>query len=355
MKSVKPAQSVKPTQSAQSVKPTQSAQSVKPTQSAQSVKPTQSAQSVKPARPRQSARKSREWVHGLLMSGPAVIGLIAFVGVPFGYAVVLSFYNVRLGSRQPPTFFGLEQYRRLFTDPDMSGPFLRALLNNLTFAAVVVPLQTGLALALAILLNRKLKAIGLFRSFFFMPVVFPMALVAVIWRLILTRSDQGMLNSVLSAVSFGNWGAFDWLGNGLTAMASIIVLSIWQGVGFQMVILLAGLQQISGDLYEAAQLDGATRWQQFRNVTLPGIRGTLVFVALLTSVLSFRVFDQVYVLIRGGGLNEDATRTVMYQAVTTAFDENNVGQASAITVVFFLIVVVLTLVQRRLVRPENGG
>ncbi|GGU08876.1 carbohydrate ABC transporter permease [Streptomyces coeruleorubidus] len=309
--------------------------------------------SVEPARPARAVRKNRDWLHGLLMSTPAVVGLIAFVGIPFGYAVVLSFYNVRLGSPLEPTWFGIEHYRRLFTDPDLSGPFLRSLLNNLTFAAVVVPVQTGLALGLAILLNRKLKAIGLFRSLFFMPVVFPMALVAVIWRLILARSDQGMLNSALDAVSFGNWGAFDWLGDSATAMISIIILSVWQGVGFQMVILLAGLQQIPGELYEAAELDRASRWQQFRHVTLPGIRGTLVFVAMLTSVLSFRVFDQVYVLVKGGGLNEDAARTVMYQAVTTAFDQNNIGQASAITVVFFLIVVVLTLIQRRVVRPDN--
>ncbi|MGW7170632.1 carbohydrate ABC transporter permease [Streptomyces sp. NPDC054884] len=314
------------------------------------MKPTSPPTSAKPKR---SGRRNRDWLHGLLMSAPALGGLIAFVGVPFVYAVVLSFYNVRLGSPLPPRFFGLEQYRRLFTDPDMSGPFLRALLNNLTFAVVVVPLQTGLALALAILLNRKLKAIGLFRSLFFLPVVFPMALVAVIWRLILARSGDGLLNSALDAVTFGNWGAFDWLGDGLTAMASIIVLSVWQGVGFQMVILLAGLQQIPGELYEAAQLDRASRWQQFRHVTLPGIRGTLVFVALLTSVFSFRVFDQVYVLVKGGGLDEDATRTVMYQAVTTAFDQNNIGQASAITVVFFLIVVALTLTQRRVVRAGN--
>ena len=304
-----------------------------------------------PVKPVRSRRANRDWVHGLLMSAPALGGLIAFVAVPFVYAVVLSFYNVRLGSPLPPRFFGIEQYRRIFTDPDMSGPFLRALLNNLTFAVVVVPLQTGLALALAILLNRKLKAIGVFRSLFFLPVVFPMALVAVIWRLILARSGDGLLNSALHAVSFGNWGAFDWLGDGLTAMASIIVLSVWQGVGFQMVILLAGLQQIPGELYEAAELDRASRWQQFRHVTLPGIRGTLVFVAMLTSVLSFRVFDQVYVLVKGGGLDEDATRTVMYQAVTTAFDQNNIGQASAITVIFFLIVVALTLIQRRAVRP----
>jgi multiple sugar transport system permease protein len=287
------------------------------------------------------------------MTAPALGGLIAFVAVPFVYAVVLSFYNLRLGSPQPATFFGLENYRRLFTDPDLSGPFLRALFNNLTFALVVVPLQTGLALTIALLLNRKLKGIGVFRAFFFMPVVFPMALVAVVWRLILARSDQGMLNALLSHLTFGHWGAFDWLGSAATAMGSVIALSVWQGVGFQMVIILAGLQAIPTELYEAARMDRATRWQQFRHVTIPGLRNTLVFVAMLTSVLAFRVFDQVYILVRGGGLNEDASRTVMYQAVTTAFDNGNIGRASAITVIFFLIVTALTLVQRRIVRPES--
>lgn len=298
--------------------------------------------------------RGREWVHGLLMSAPALFGLIVFVGVPFGYAVVLSFYKVRLGSPLPARFFGLEQYRRLFTDPVLSDGFLDALRNNLVFTAAVVPLQTGLALALAVFLNRRLRGIGVFRSLFFLPVVFPMALVAVIWRLILSRSDQGMLNTVLSYVTFGHWSAYDWLGSASTAMASVVVLSVWQGVGFQMVILLAGLQQIPEDLYEAARIDRAGHWQQFRHVTLPGIRNTLVFVALLTSVLAFRVFDQVYILIRGGGgLDENATRTVMYQAVTIAFDEGNIGLASAITVVFFVFVVALTLIQRRVVRAES--
>ncbi|MEH0424426.1 carbohydrate ABC transporter permease [Streptomyces sp. B21-083] len=303
---------------------------------------------------RSRLRGGPDQVPGLAMSAPALIGLITFVGVPFGYAVVLSFYKVRLGSPRPPEFFGLEHYRRLFTDPDLSDQFLRSLLNNLVFAGAAVPLQTGIALALAVLLNRRLKGIGVFRSLFFLPVVFPMALVAVIWRLILSRADQGMLNTVLSYISFGHWTAYDWLGSAATAMASVVVLSVWQGVGFQMVILLAGLQQIPEELYEAARIDRAGRWQQFLHVTLPGIRGTLVFVALLTSVLAFRVFDQIYILIRGGGgLDENATRTVMYEAVTVAFDQGNIGMASAITVVFFVIVVALTLLQRRFVRAES--
>lgn len=287
------------------------------------------------------------------MASPALIGVIGFVALPFVVAIVLSFFNVRLNSVRPPIFFGIEQYVRLFTDPIYSVPFFRALVNNLSFAVVVVPVQTAIALALAILLNRKIRGIAFFRTLFFMPVVFPMALVTVLWRLILDRSDNGLLNSVVSFLTGGAVGAHDWLGSPTTAMGSVILLSIWQGVGFQMVIILAGLQEIPQERYEAAQLDRAGAWAQFRHVTVPGIRNTLIFVVLLTTILSFRVFDQVYILIRGAGLNQDATRTVLYQATVTIFDENNVGQAAAITVVFFIIVVALTLVQRRVLRQTS--
>ncbi|MBC7518126.1 MAG: sugar ABC transporter permease [Microbacteriaceae bacterium] len=294
-----------------------------------------------------------ETLPGVLMASPALIGVIGFVALPFVVAIVLSFFNVRLNSVRPPIFFGIEQYVRLFTDPIYSVPFFRALVNNLSFAVVVVPVQTAIALALAILLNRKIRGIAFFRTLFFMPVVFPMALVTVLWRLILDRSDNGLLNSVVSFLTGGAVGAHDWLGSPTTAMGSVILLSIWQGVGFQMVIILAGLQEIPQERYEAAQLDRAGAWAQFRHVTVPGIRNTLIFVVLLTTILSFRVFDQVYILIRGAGLNQDATRTVLYQATVTIFDENNVGQAAAITVVFFIIVVALTLVQRRVLRQTS--
>jgi multiple sugar transport system permease protein len=304
---------------------------------------------------RRRRRLRRDTAAGMLMAAPAVIGLMAFVAVPFAMAVVLSFYNAHLNSPRPAQFFGLEQYRRLFTDPQFSRPFFRALLNNLIFAAVVVPLQTGLALALALLLNRRLRGMAVFRTFFFMPVVFPMALVAVIWRLILDRGSDGLLNTALAVVTLHHASPHDWLGSGATAMLCVIVLSIWQGVGFQMVIILAGLQHIPTQLYEAAALDRANRWQQFRYITVPALRNTLIFVAMVTSILAFRVFDQVYILTKAGGLNEYATQTLMYQAVTTAFDEDNIGRASAITVLFFLIVVTLTLVQRLLLRHERAS
>lgn len=297
--------------------------------------------------------QSQDIVAGILLASPAVLGLILFVGIPFVIALALSLFNAHLNSPVPAQFVGIKQYSRLFTDPDFRDPFLLSLLHNLTFAVVVVPLQTALALALAILLNRKLPGISFFRTFYFMPVVFPMALVAIIWRLILSRGSQGLLNALLSQLSFGHLGAQNWLGSPSTALGSVILLSIWQGVGFQMIIVLAGLQEIPHELYEASALDGATRWQQFRHVTLPGLRNTLVFVAMITSILAFRVFDQIYVLVRGGGLNPEASTTVMYQAVTTAFDEDNVGQGAAITVVFFVIVLTLTFLQRRLVRPDS--
>ena len=220
--------------------------------------------------------------------------------------------------------------------------------NNGLFTLIVVPVQTSLALGLAVLLNARLRGITFFRTIFFMPVVFPMALVTTVWKLIYSPDELGLLNSVLHAITFGHAGPVDWLGNPHTALAAIAALSIWQGAGFQMVILLAGLQHIPPALYEAAEIDGASAWQRFRHVTLPGLRGTLVFVAAITTILAFQLFDQVYLLTRGGP--QEATTTIMYQAATSAFVDNDVGRAAAITVLFFVVVLLITLVQRRLLR-----
>jgi multiple sugar transport system permease protein len=285
------------------------------------------------------------------MVAPAVIGLLAFVAIPFLLAMFLSTQNLHLGSDVPPRWMGLEQYRRILLDPDFRGDFYRALINNATFAVVVVPVQTGLALGIALLLNRRLRGMPVFRTFFFMPVVFPMALVSVIWKLIYARDDVGMLNSFLQVLTFGHWQAHDFLGDPHTAMIGIIVMSIWQGVGFQMVIILAGLQSISSTLYEAAAIDRANKWQQFLNVTLPGLRNTLIFVVMVTTIFSLRLFDQIYIMTRGGPQN--STTTVMYQAVTTAFEKGNVGNAAAITVIFFILVLAIALIQRQLVREER--
>ena len=283
----------------------------------------------------------------LLLASPGVVGLTLFILVPFLMALVLAFTNLRLGSPLPLEFVGFKQFLRIFTNPG----FLRALANNLLFAVVVVPLQTILALSLAILLNQRLGGTVIFRTLFFMPVVFPMSLVAVVWILIYAPGPDGMMNAFLDLVTFGSWQARDFLRDPVLALPAIMLLSIWQGAGFQMVILLAGLQGISHELYEAAALDGAGRWQQFWNVTLPQLRNPLIFVMLITTILAFRLFDQVQIMTRGGP--DNATTTVMYETVQAVFTRQQVARASAMTVIFFLVVLGVTWLQRRLVRQER--
>jgi multiple sugar transport system permease protein len=284
----------------------------------------------------------------LAIAAPAFLGLFLFVLLPFLLALGLSFTNLRLGSPLPLQFLGLEQYRRIWADPS----FQQALLNNGLFALIVVPVQTALALGLALLLNQPLRGIGLFRTLFFMPVVFPMALVAVIWTIIYAPGDSGMLNALLSKLSFGLWSAKDFLNDPVWALPALMLLSIWQGVGFQMVILLAGLQGIPGSLYEAAVMDGAEQWGQFWYITLPQLRNTLIFVMLLTSILAFRLFDQVQIMTQGGP--NDATTTVMYEAIKAGFEQQKVAKGAAMTVVLFLIVLVITILQRFVIKEEKA-
>jgi multiple sugar transport system permease protein len=284
----------------------------------------------------------------LLMAAPALVGLLLFVALPFLLAVILSFTNLRLGSPLPIEFLGFEQYHRVWLDPN----FRQALLNNGLFALVMVPVQTAIALGLALLLNLPLPGIALFRTIFFMPVVFPMALVAVIWTIIYAPSANGMMNAVLESMTLGWWEPRDFLNDPELALPAIMLLSIWQGVGFQMVIILAGLQSISSSLYEAAAIDGSNRWNQFRYITVPQLRNTLIFVMLVTSILSFRLFDQVKIMTQGGP--NGATTTVMYEAVKASFDQQKMAKGAAMTVIFFLIVLVITTLQRILVPEENA-
>ncbi|ODB86654.1 ABC transporter permease [Candidatus Thiodiazotropha endoloripes] len=281
------------------------------------------------------------------MSAPALVGLLLFVVVPFLFAVALSFTNLRLGSPLPLEWMGFEQYRRIFSDPS----FVRALLNNLVFVVVVVPLQTVLALVLALLLNRRLYGITWFRTLFFMPVVFPLSLVAVVWVLIFAPGPNGMMNAFLDLVSLGNWTPRDFLHDPYFALPAIMLTSIWQGTGFQMVILLAGLQAIPAELYEAAAIDGAGRRQQFWHITLPQLRNTLIFVVLVTTILASRLFDQVQIMTQGGP--NDASTTVMFETVEAAFARQQVARGAAMTVILFLVVLLITRLQRRVARQER--
>lgn len=279
---------------------------------------------------------------------PAVLGLLLFVLAPFLFSCALSFTDLSLGSPHPVSWVGTLQYQRLLRDPALA----QALGNNLWFVAVVVPLQTVLALALACLVHRPgWRLAGFYRTLFFLPVVFPMSLVAVIWRFLYAPGSGGTVNQLLLWLSWGHWQPRDFLHDQGLALPSLMVLSIWQGAGLQMVILLGGLQQISPELYEAAALDGAGPWQRFYRVTLPLLRNTLFFTALMTTILAFRVFDQVQILTHGGPAG--ATSTLMFELVRSAFERLQMGRACALTVVFVVIVVLLTGLQRRLLPQQR--
>lgn len=300
-------------------------------------------------RPGRTARRGRgEARAGWLFSAPAGVPLLAFVVVPFALAVWFSFTNQRLISPLPTRFVGLDNYRDVLTDDD----FWRGLQNNVIFVAVVVPLQTAMALGLAVLVNTSLRGRVVFRTIYFMPVVTVMAAAATIWTLLF--NPNGLVNAVLEVVTFGAFQP-DWLQSTTWALPAVIIVSLWQGVGFQMVILLAALQDVPATLYEASALDGATRWQQFRYVTIPGIRNGLVFVVTVTTILAFRLFDQVWLMPRTPGGPRNSTRTMMLELVETGFGRQQIGRGSAIAVVFFVIVLALTIVQRRFLRESAAS
>lgn len=297
---------------------------------------------------RLSSRRRNESLMAWLFSTPALILLIVFLVVPFVMAIGLSFTNQRLipNPNVPTQIIGFRNFVRLISDE----AFLRGLLNNFYFVLVVVPIQTSLALGLAMLINQKIRGMNIFRTVYFAPVVTAMTVVAIVWTF-LYNPGEGLINAFLSAISFGAIEPVDWLLNTKTVFPAIMLLSIWQGTGFQMVIYLAGLQDIPHDLYEAAEVDGATKWQQFRSITLPQLRNTSIFVILSTTILAFKLFDQVQVMTSGGP--QDASMTVMVHVVQQGWGQLKVGYAAAISFVFFLIVLGVSLIQRRFMREER--
>jgi multiple sugar transport system permease protein len=246
---------------------------------------------------------------------------------------------------------GLRNYLRLFEDQI----FHSALIFNFIFAIVVVPVQTILALLLAVLVNQKLPRMNIFRVMYFVPVTIMMVVVAIIWSYLLNPS-QGLINEILYNISGGlltpeNVPFLNWMEHQWGARAAIIILSLWQGVGFQMVIYLAGLQEIPDSLYEAAQIDGANRIQQFFSITVPQLRNTTIFVVLATTILAFSLFDQVQVMTQGGP--QDATQTMILYMYTLGFARGRVGMGSALGTFYFVLVLVISLIQRRIIREER--
>ncbi|MET8191895.1 sugar ABC transporter permease [Streptomyces sp. NPDC005078] len=296
-------------------------------------------------RTRTTNARRRESLTAFGMATPAVVLLIVFLVVPVALAFTLAFTDAKLVSPTPARFVGLRNFTLLFQDPT----FYKSLRNTAYFAAVVVPLQAGLALVLALLVNAKVRGVNFFRTVYFLPVVTSMVVVSLLWTF-LYRKD-GLVNHVLSTLTFGHLEGPDWLGDPATAMPAIILMSVWQGVGFHMIIWLAGLQTIPAELYEAADLDGATRWHRFLHVTWPGLRATRTFVLVTITIAAFSLFTQIRVMTQGGPL--DSTTTVVYQAVHTGYDQQQTAYAAAVSLIFFVLVLSVSLVQRFLTREKD--
>ena len=283
-----------------------------------------------------------------LFLSPALALILLFIVLPFLLTVAFSFTDQRLvpNPNVPTEWIGWRNYARVFENED----FVRTLLNTAYFTVLVVPLQCGLGLAVAMLINTKLPMRQLFRGIYFLPTVISMVVVSVIWFSLFQMS--GFFNTLLNALTFGLVDPVDWLGNPATAMPALVLMSAWQGFPFQMVVYLAGLQSINTDLYEAARLDGANRWNEFWHITMPGLLNTHILVVMTTTILAFKLFTQVELLTKGGP--SGVTDTLVRFIYLTGFRQGKVGIAAAAAVVFFLIVLAISLVQRRLVKEERA-
>ena len=254
-------------------------------------------------------------------------------------------YPQYAGTREWFTFqIGDTLYYVLAGDPT----FMKSIFNVIFFALVVIPLQTGLGLLLALLVNQKLKGRNFFRTIYFSPVVTAMVVVSFVWMFLYDK-DNGLINQFIGLIGLQD---VNWLGNPNTAMWAIIIMSVWQGVGMQMVLFLAGLQGIPDYLYEASSIDGANAWQNFRYVTLPSLRGVFVFIIITITIAAFQLFTQVWVMTNGGP--DDATTTVVFNMVRKGFREQDIAMASAIGVLFFLFIIGISLVQRFVLRDKEA-
>ncbi|HHV63428.1 MAG TPA: sugar ABC transporter permease [Firmicutes bacterium] len=282
--------------------------------------------------------KRREALSALVFVSPTLLLLLVFSFIPIFYSFWVSLQRWNL--IQPPVYTGIENYINVFKD----RYFRQALVNTLYFTGVSVPLTVMLSLGLAIMLNRKIRFISFYRTGYYIPVITSIVAVSVIWTWIY-NGDTGLLNKVLASI--GITGP-NWLFDPGWAMPAVIIMTIWKNVGYYMVIYLAGLQGIDKSYYEAAEIDGATRWNCFRHVTLPMLAPTTQFIVIMAVISALQVFGQIYVMTGGGPVG--STTTVVYLIYQTAFSAFKVGYASAIAFIFFIVVFGLTLLQWKISR-----
>jgi multiple sugar transport system permease protein len=286
------------------------------------------------------SRRKALW--GMALIAPNTLGLMFFFGIPVLMAFATSFQE--WNAIKPATFVGLDNFQRLTED----ATFHQALTNTFKLIGLIVPVEVVLALGVAVLLNQPLRGRNLFRTAFFLPVVTSTVAASVVWTSVF-QPRYGVISQVLEPVGLGET---KWLVEPGLVLIPVAVVAIWQRLGFDMVIFLAGLQAIPGVLYEAALIDGANRWQRFRHVTLPMLSPTTFLVIVLAVINSFQIFDQVYIMTLRtvpGGVGGSAT-TLTYFLYRRAFTNSEFGYASAVALVLFGIILVVTVFQLRIQR-----
>lgn len=273
---------------------------------------------------------------------PALALLTIFVFYPMVQAFVISFQNYNLvGSTR--SFVGLDNYTALLRDRE----FFRSLKHSLYFAVIVIPVQTSIALGMAMLIQKKFALTGFFRTVYFIPVVVSTGVAATVFKLIYNK-EFGILNNFLKMLHLP---PTSFLSDPDTAMNGIIILGIWKAVGFFMIIFLSGLNNIPHDLYEAARVDGATKLQQFLRITLPLLNRTMTFVVIMTTIDAIKLSGLVFVMTSGGP--NGSTETVVYYIYKVAFQQMQMGYGTAAAFVLFGIVLVISLIQMRLFKNAD--
>lgn len=279
------------------------------------------------------------------MVAPFVVAFLLFQLVPIVWSLAMSFTDTRSRDLRDPLavdFVGLDNFVRLFGD----DRFLRALTNTAGFVIVSIPLTIAIALVLAVILNSGINRLkGLFRAAFFVPVVTSTVAVAVVWKFIF--ADRGVINWAISLVGIDGP---TWLQDPAWAMVVVVLLAVWRNVGLIMVLFLAGLQGIPGEVYEASRVDGAGAARQLFSITLPLLMPTMLFAGVLLSVSYVQVFEEPFVLTQGGPLQATTTASIF---VYDLFGFGRYGEASAASYVLFLAIVLLALIQFRIFRRRT--
>lgn len=289
-----------------------------------------------------SVDKKSERKAAYLFIIPAVVLLAAFLLYPALQTVRYAFTDYNIMRPDRIKFCGINNFIELFQDKD----FWIAVKNTLHFTILVVPFQTVLALALALLISSRRKGVSLFRAAYFSPQVTSMVVVAILWTVLYNSNpNSGLLNALLVNLGMEPCG---FLNNPKSAMNSIVFMSAWQGAGYQMMIFLAGLQGIPKDQYEAASIDGAGKIKSFLYVTLPGLKNVISYVIMITVIQAMKLFTQPYVMTKGGPQN--ATRTLVYYVYEQGFQKRNFGYACAVAAVFFVIVISLSVGMKKIIK-----